>query len=69
MGQLEGMSEEERNFMVVDKENGRVYDIRNEMHVQKLSTFTEESKEKPMPPKLSKTLKNRQKKDKWGAFW
>ena len=34
MGQLK---DEERQFMVVDKDTGRVYDLRNERHVERLT--------------------------------
>ena len=34
MGQLK---DEERQFMVVDKDTGRVYDLRNERHVNRLT--------------------------------
>jgi len=34
MGQIE---EEERPFMIVDKDTGKVYDIRNERHVDRLT--------------------------------
>ena len=34
MGQLK---DEERQFMVVDKDSGRVYDLRNERHVERLT--------------------------------
>lgn len=34
MGQLK---DEERQFMVVDKDTGRVYDIRNDRHVERLT--------------------------------
>ena len=30
------LKEEERQFMIVDKDAGRVYDIRNERHVERL---------------------------------
>lgn len=34
MGQLD--CEEEKNFLVIDKETGKIYDIRNEAHLHKL---------------------------------
>ena len=34
MGKLK---DEERQFMVVDKDSGRVYDLRNENHVERLT--------------------------------
>ena len=34
MGQIE---EEQRPFMIVDKDSGKVYDSRNELHVGKLT--------------------------------
>ena len=34
MGQID---EEERPFMIVDKDTGRVYDIRNDKHVDRLT--------------------------------
>jgi hypothetical protein len=34
MGQ---MKDEERQFMVVDKDSGKVYDLRNERHVERLT--------------------------------
>ncbi len=33
MGQLD---EEEKQFLLIDKDTGRVYDMRNEMHLQRL---------------------------------
>ena len=36
MGHIE---EEELPFMIIDKDTGRVYDTRNEMHVERLSTI------------------------------
>lgn len=34
MGKL---NEEERYFMIVDKDSGRVYDMRNQRHVERLT--------------------------------
>jgi len=34
MGQID---EEERPFMIVDKDTGRVYDMRNDKHVDRLT--------------------------------
>jgi len=34
MGQID---EEERPFMIVDKDTGRIYDIRNDAHVERLT--------------------------------
>jgi len=34
MGQID---EEERPFMIIDKDTGKVYDIRNEQHVERLT--------------------------------
>ena len=34
------MADEERQFMIVDKESGKVYDIRNERHVERLTEST-----------------------------
>ena len=31
------LKDEERQFMVVDKDSGHVYDLRNERHVERLS--------------------------------
>ena len=34
------MADEERQFMIVDKESGKVYDIRNDKHVERLTEST-----------------------------
>jgi hypothetical protein len=40
MGQLD---EEELPFMIVDKDSGKVYDTRNDKHVERLTTVATES--------------------------
>ena len=69
MGKL---ADEERQFMIVDKESGKVYDIRNERHVERLtestilnqsSTDFSESKREPKPS-VRKTMNSG-----WSEWW
>lgn len=77
MGQID---EEERPFMVVDKDTGRVYDIRNEKHVDRLTdvftsfrdgTAIDKNKGEDLAQSNMTTGTGRKtmNQDAWGDWW
>lgn len=56
MGQLK---DEERQFMVVDKDTGRVYDLRNERHVERLTESEIVKATNNMPTSESQTTESK----------
>lgn len=61
MGQIE---EEELPFMIIDKDSGKVYDTRNDKHVERLSNVTASIRQSEED---SNRTSNRQ--SCWGDWW
>ena len=62
MGQIE---EEELPFMIIDKDSGKVYDTRNNKHVERLSNVTASFRQTEEMNAISTS--NRQ--SCWGDWW
>ncbi len=66
MGELD---EEERQYLLIDKDTGRVYDLRNEMHLERIT-----SKQTKLTTDLNATSTSTQNKSNtaggaWGDWW
>jgi hypothetical protein len=70
MGQID---EEERPFMIVDKDTGRIYDIRNDAHVERLTglattTIQRNSINPALETKNDPNLRKSMNAN-WGDWW
>lgn len=61
MGQIE---EEDRPFLLIDKDTGRVYDMRNENHLKKLN-----EKQSKLTTDLNTSTNTSTTGKAWGDWW
>ena len=65
MGQIE---EEELPFMIIDKDSGKVYDTRNNKHVERLSNVTASFRQ-TQTEEVSPGINNSTRSSCWGDWW
>jgi predicted transglutaminase-like cysteine proteinase len=65
MGELD---EEERQYLLIDKDTGKVYDLRNENHLHKITAKSTRITQ-DLNATANTTIKDKSGQNAWGDYW